>query len=83
MAKIDYLKIAWKKGEPPFNPIIRLWLSEYSKDKEEHILLSPDLMTDSEIDYNVDRLIAQLNVVRRKAKKALLKAKQEVRGRSN
>lgn len=75
MAKIDYLINAPKEGEPPFPPYIYLWLSEHSeieRDGKSYITLSPQLMGDSEIDYYVDRLIEQLNRVRKKAKERLI-----------
>ena len=78
MAKIDVWLRAPGKDDPPFNPIINLWLRGYSEE-DGKVLLSPDLMSDGEIDYWVTDLIRQLESVRKSAKKKRSKAKNDVR----
>ncbi len=75
MARISVYKVAPPKKDLPFNPYVHIFLSEYSQD-EGHILLSPRLMTDEEIDYSIDRLRKQLETARKKAKLELKKQKR-------
>lgn len=60
----------WKKGDPLASPFVQLSLGSYSQ-SEEHILLSPQLMTDKEVDETVDKLRDELEEFRRRAKKEL------------
>lgn len=73
MTEINFFGVAPKKGDIPFRPYLRISLSEHSSDSEGHILLSPELMTDKEIDEAVDLLVKQLENVRKKAKSKLKK----------
>jgi len=75
MARISTFKVAAKKGEPPFNPYIKICLSEYSNDSEGNVFLSPELMTEKEIDEAIDFLSSQLEKARKSAKRELKKAK--------
>jgi hypothetical protein len=62
----------------PFNlPYVRLSLRTYSE-SEGHILLSPQLVNDHEIDYTVDQLKDELEEFRRKAKKELQKLRENM-----
>ena len=81
MAKIDVWLRAPGKDEPPFNPIVNLWLRRCSRDNGK-VLLSPDLMSDGEINESVNYLIGQLESVRKSAKKRLSKAKNDLRENS-
>ena len=60
MAKIDVFEVAPKKGDMPFTPYLHIYLSEHSSDSEGHTLLSPQLMTDKEIDAKVAAAIQAL-----------------------
>ncbi len=71
MPEIEVLKIAPRKNEPPFTPFVQVWLSQHTVDSNGRILLSPELMTDFEIDEAVDFLVKQLEQTRKKAKQAL------------
>lgn len=73
MAQIDVFKVAPKKGDLPYNPYVCIWLSQSSKDNHGRTILSPDLMTEKEVDESVDLLISQLEKVRKKAKRQLKK----------
>jgi len=75
MAKIDVFYKAPGKKSLPHPTFVHLWLSGYSSDEDENILLSPELATNQEVDYYVDDLVKQLEQVRRKAKKILEKNK--------
>lgn len=61
---------AWNKGDHPISPFLYLSLGTYSG-HQGRILLSAQLMTDSEIDYAVDGLKDELEEFRNKAKKEL------------
>ena len=71
MAKFKINKFAPKKNDIPFSPFLRIELSEFAKDENDNIILSPQLMTESEIDYNFNSLIDQLQKLKTKAKKEL------------
>jgi hypothetical protein len=73
MPEIEVLKIAPQRNEPPFTPFVQVWLSQHTVDSNGRILLSPELMTDFEIDEAVDFLVTQLEQTRKKAKQALKK----------
>lgn len=81
MAEISVFKVAPGKNDLPFSPYVHIWLSQYSGDSAGNIFLSPQLMTDVEIDESVDRLIQQLEKARRKAKRELKQAKEGLRDR--
>ena len=73
MAKIDILKVSAKKDDPPFSPFLKITLSEYSSDSAGNVFLSPELMTEKEIDESIDLLMAQLEKARKTAKRKLKK----------
>lgn len=62
----------WRPGDYPISPLVHISLSAYSQHAGV-ILLSPQLMTDKEIDEAVDRLKAELETIRKAAKKELKK----------
>ncbi|OPL11754.1 MAG: hypothetical protein AVO38_15605 [delta proteobacterium ML8_D] len=74
MAEIKVLTVAPKKKELPFPPFVHLYLSSHSIDDDGRNLMSPELMTDKEVDETVDYLIVQLEKARKKAKSELKKA---------
>ena len=77
MAEIDYLINTPNKGDlPPPLLYVQLYVSQCTRDEKGRILLTCELASDGEIDEYVDRLIKQLNGVRRKAKRSLSKAKE-------
>jgi hypothetical protein len=79
MAKIDVFEVAPKKGDMPFTPYLHIYLPEHSSDSEGHKLLSPQLMTDKEIDEAIDFLVMQLEKARKTAKSKFKKAKGRAR----
>jgi hypothetical protein len=70
IAKLAYLWIAPKKGKypcyPRFCPIAHI-VSKPMLSTGDDVLsdLTPELMTPTEVDYHVDRMIADLNKIRR------------------
>jgi hypothetical protein len=68
---IGVLTIAPQKGQMLFNPRCHFYLATYSEDSQKRILLSPELMTDLEIDESADYLIKEIEKARRKAKREL------------
>lgn len=69
MYRLDFLFISPKKGDVPFSPFAQIYIESHAKDQQGHILLSADCMTKKEVDVQVDRLIKQLENIRKKAKK--------------
>ena len=65
----------WKKGDYPVSPFVSVGLSDHVEERGEQ-LLTAELMADSEIDYAVDGLVAELQTLRVKAKAELRKRQQ-------
>lgn len=78
MAEISVLTVAPRKGDLPFTPYVHIYLSSHSMDDSGRSLMSPELMTDIEIDETVNQLIEQLEKARKKAKKELQKKKEQL-----
>jgi hypothetical protein len=62
----------WKKDDFPTSPFISIGLGDHVQE-QGHRLLTPQLMTDSEIDYSIDALLAELERMRVEAKAELQK----------
>ena len=60
----------WRKGEYPVAPFVHLSVGTHSE-SQGTVLLSPQLMTDQEIDETVNQLRNELEEFRKKAKKEL------------
>ena len=60
----------WKKGEYPLGPFVHIAVTSFIEDKG-NLLITAQLMTDQEIDHAVDRLTAELEELRRSAKREL------------
>lgn len=78
MAMINTFTVAPRKGDYPFTPYTHVYLSQYSQDTNGKVLLSPELMTDMEIDESVNWLIEQLEKARKKAKRDLKRKKGQL-----
>ena len=61
----SYRILSPKKGDRPFNAIVHIIPKNYSLDKDEWPLLSPQLMTEQEIDWHVEAYEADLEHVGR------------------
>ena len=73
MYELDFLIFSPKEGDIPFTPFGQIYVKSHAKDKQGHILLSANCMTKKEVDEQVDRLIKQLENIRKKAKKKFSK----------
>lgn len=62
---------SWKKEELPAGPFVSLEVGTHME-SDGRLILTPQLMTDAEIDYEVDGLIKELEQFRKAAKKELL-----------
>jgi len=60
-----------RKGDLPFNPEVHVVVESFVKDKDGNIILGAKLMTDDEVDYQINRMISELESVRRRAKASL------------
>lgn len=78
MAEISVLTVAPRKDDLPFTPYVHIYLSSHTIDDAGRNLMSPQLMTDMEIDETVNQLIKQLEKARKKAKKELQKKKEQL-----
>jgi hypothetical protein len=68
------------KDRLPFSPIVEITLDNWSSDKRNGTpIISPHLMTASEIDHYVAALKKDLDAVRLQAKAALTLARAETR----
>jgi hypothetical protein len=63
-----------KKNDTPFNPYVHILVQNRGPVLESgDIQISPNLMTDQEIDGQIDILIRELKEVRKEAKRKLKK----------
>ena len=69
-----------KKGEKPFNAIVHIVPTSFSTEGDDWPLLSPQLMTEGEIDWHIRAYKEDLDRVGRLAKRALKRANQRTRG---
>jgi hypothetical protein len=72
----------WKIEDPPLIPFVHLSVGTYSTGEAGDILLSPQLMTPSEIDDEVDSMKRELEEFRELAKAELLAVNKRFRGGS-
>lgn len=67
----------WKKGDMHVSPFLYLTVGTHSKEND-NILLSPQLVSDTEIDEIVAQLKAELDDLRKKAKRELKFLKEKM-----
>ena len=79
VGRFDFRIVASKKGDIPFNAIVHIVPKTYSSDEDGRPLLSPQLMTEQEIDWHVQVYKEDLEHVGRLAKGALRRANQRTR----
>lgn len=70
---------SWKKGELPADPFVSLEVGTHME-SDGRLILTSQLMTDAEIDDEVDGLIKELEQFRKAAKKELLSLRAKMRG---
>lgn len=68
---------AWNKGDLPTSPLVHLMVGTCSKEGD-HILLSPQLMSGSEIDEFVSQMKAELDEFSKVAKRELQDLKRKI-----
>jgi len=61
----------WKKGDYPISPAVYIQLTSFVRDQDERVLIGHQLMTEQEVDEQINQLVKELEAVRRKAKKDL------------
>ncbi len=67
-----------KDSSLPFNPYVRLCLAQKCGETRDGFpLISPNLMTDQEIDHHIALLKADLDALARSAKSGLKKAQEK------
>ena len=74
-----YQIIAPGKDDMAFNAIVRLGLQRWSTDNDGWAMVSPDLMTEDEIDWQINAYKQDLDKVGRLAKRALNRANDKTR----
>ena len=70
----------WKQGDLPSNPVVQLVLNQNLGQKDGFSFLSPTLAGDSEVDYVIDSLKAELERAGREAKNILRKQRERMVG---
>lgn len=70
----------WKKGDPPVDPFITLALNEVLGQVDGFPKLTATLATAPEIDFEVDQMQRDLEVVRGEAKRVLREQQLKIRG---
>ena len=75
MSENTYSLQYWIRGGKdesyPTSPIVNICLKTWSTKKDIPPIISPDLMTEGEIDHHVNKLQSELETIRVEAKKAL------------
>jgi len=59
------------KGGLPINPELQVALKSWGTNTKGHVLLGAKLVTNEEIDYQIDRMIKELESTRQRAKAQL------------
>ena len=70
-----------KDADIPFNPIVHIVPKHHTRTEDGRVLLSPNLMTEEEIDYHIQAYKEDLDHVGRLAKRALRRAIKRNRDR--
>ena len=71
--KFNFISSSPRKGDMPFKPFLKLTLASWSESKNGLITLTPDLISDQEMDANIDALKKDLDRVGQMAKLELEK----------
>ena len=77
-----YRLIAPREDDMPFNAITHIGLQRWSNLGDDWPILSPQLMTEGEIDYHINAYKEDLDRVGRLAKRALKRANEKTRAES-
>jgi DNA-binding protein YbaB len=68
----------WKKGDMRGNQTVNIVLNSRSTIRDGSVSISPTLASDGEVDEVVDRLIKDLEAVRKKAKKNIRQTNEKM-----
>lgn len=60
----------WKAGDMPAGAVVAVGIAEHVEVDGE-LLISPNLMSEHEVDESIDNLVAELEQLRRKAKETI------------
>lgn len=79
--QFDYLIVKMKNGDKlPIDPHVEIVLDHWMKQNNDDTpIISPHLMSESEIDSHIQQLKINLDAVGKRAKAALLRAKAETK----
>lgn len=69
----------WKDGDLPMSATVNICLGDHATDLKGHILLTAELISDTEVDFWVDGLIQNLEAMRIEAKKKIKKKNNKAR----
>ncbi|MCL4469642.1 MAG: hypothetical protein M1547_00575 [Gammaproteobacteria bacterium] len=69
----------WKKGDMPGNQMVNIVLNGHFRLNDGSVALTAQLATDSEVDYAIDQLIKELEMIRKKAKDNIKKTNKKIR----
>lgn len=61
----------FEQDNPPSSPFVEIFLADYSSGKDGKPLLFPRLYSNGEIDERINKLIKELELIRKKAKSKL------------
>ena len=75
MPEIDVIKVAPEPDEMLFHPYCTITLTQCARDENGRILLTPQLINPTEIDFWADDLIEQVNRARVLAKRHVTTAR--------
>lgn len=70
---------SWEKGDLPGNQMVNIVLNRCLTLHDGSISLTAELATDGEVDYAVDQLIKDMEVVRKMAKEKIKKDTRRIR----
>ncbi|MFA6040744.1 MAG: hypothetical protein WC733_04525 [Methylophilus sp.] len=69
----------WKKGDLPGNQMVNVVLNDHFTIRNRYVALTAQLASDEEVDFAIDKLIKDLEVVRVKAKKSIVTINEKIR----
>ncbi len=78
IGRFTYRVTKMKKGDDsPFDSYVEITLDHYGKNNDGVPMISPTLVTENEIDLHIQLLKSDLDSVGKRAKAAILRAKEE------
>lgn len=71
--------IAPKKGDYPFSPVAHIIPESYSQAEDGHVLLTPQCMTPTELDEQVDQMKSDLEEIRQEGHRRFASHRKSVK----